>query len=56
MVDLSPGDELQSCLDKSCKSACSALQREEPLSTPAPPIPPPPQRPRKAGADPGLKI
>ena len=56
MVDLSPGDELQSCLDKSCKSACSALQREEPLSTPASPIPPPTQRPRKAGADPGLKI
>ena len=55
MVDLSPGDELQSCLDKSCKSACPALQRDDPLPAP-PPLPPPLPRPRKSGAEPALKI
>jgi len=56
VVDLSPGDELQSCLDKSCKAACSTLQREEP--SPAlspPPLPAHPERPRKAGGGAALK-
>src|SRR5438477_379983 len=38
MVELSPGDALQSCLDKSCKSSCSAPHREDPLPAP-PPLP-----------------
>ena len=55
MVELSPGDALQSCLEKSCKSSCSAPHREEPLPAP-PPLPPPARRARKAGAEPALKI
>jgi hypothetical protein len=55
MVDLSPGDALQTCLEKSCKSSCSALHREDPLPAP-PPLPPPSRRARKAGAEPVLKI
>jgi hypothetical protein len=55
MVELSPGDALQSCLDKSCKSSCVAPQHEDPLPAP-PPLPPPPRRARKAGAQPALKI
>jgi hypothetical protein len=57
MVDLSPGEALQSCLDKSCKDSCSALHREDPLPAP-PPLPPPlpPRRARKAAGEPALKI
>lgn len=59
MVDLSPGGALQSCLDKSCKSSCSAVQRQDPLPAP-PPLPPalspPPRRARKSDPEPALKI
>jgi len=55
MVELSPGDALQSCLDKSCKSSCSAPHREDPLPAP-PPLPRPSGRARKTGAEPALKI
>jgi hypothetical protein len=55
MVDLSPGGALQSCLDKSCKSSCSAVRRDDPLPAP-PPLPPPPRRARKTDAEPALKI
>jgi hypothetical protein len=56
VVDLAPGEALKACLDKSCKSSCSALQREEPLPEPPAPPPLPPAPPRKAGAKPALKI
>ena len=61
MVDLAPSEDLQSCLDNSCKNACSAAQPSDPL--PAlpplpPPLPPPPpqKRARKAKEEPALKI
>jgi hypothetical protein len=58
VVDLAPGDALKACLEKSCKSSCSALEREDPLPAPPPPppLPPPSRRARKAAAEPALKI
>jgi hypothetical protein len=62
MVDLAPGDDLQSCLENSCKNACSAMQPADPLQAlpPLPPLPPPPPAPqkraRKAKDEPALKI
>jgi hypothetical protein len=59
MVDLSPSDDLQACLDKSCKSSCSAAQPSDPLPAlpPLPPLPSAPQkRARKAKEEPALKI
>jgi hypothetical protein len=59
MVDVAPSDPLQSCLEKSCKSSCSAAQRTDPLPAlpPLPPLPPPPQkRARRTNEEPALKI
>jgi hypothetical protein len=61
IVDLSPSDALQSCLDKSCSSACSVANRPDPYPA-LPPLPPlpsaPKQRARKSSAqqEPALKI
>jgi len=57
MVDLIPGDALQSCLANACKDSCSAAQREDPLAPP--PLPPPMPRSkssRKSSAEEPLKI
>lgn len=41
IVEIAPSNALQSCLDNSCKSACSIAQREDPLKPgPYPPLPP----------------
>jgi hypothetical protein len=55
MVELAPGEDLQPCIESSCKNACSAAQREDPLLKP-PPLPPLQPRNRKASAEPPLKI
>jgi hypothetical protein len=60
VVDLSPSEALQSCLDKSCQSSCSATQRPDPLPAlpPLPPLPPAPQKRARKSAkeEPALKI
>ena len=59
MVDLTPSDALQSCLDKSCESSCAAAHKPDPLPAfpPQPPLPPAPhKRARKAKEEPALKI
>src|SRR5438874_5350540 len=59
MVDLSLSDVLQSCLEKSCTSACAAAQHPDPFPAlpPLPPLPPAPhKRARKATDEPALKI
>ena len=46
IVEIAPSNALQSCLDTSCKSACSIAQREDPLKPGAhPPLPPYPPYP-----------
>src|SRR5438067_5886233 len=59
IVDLTPSEALQSCLDKSCQSSCSSAQRPDPFPAlpPLPPLPPAPQkRARKAKEEPALRI
>jgi hypothetical protein len=63
IVDLSPSDALQSCLEKSCDSACSVTHRSQPFPVPPPlpPLPPAPSAPQKrarksAKEEPALKI
>jgi hypothetical protein len=59
MVDLTPSDALQSCLDKSCESSCAVAHRPDPFPAlpPLPPLPPAPhKRAHKAKEEPALKI